>query len=435
MLRAFSLSLLLLAFSAAGSATYASTFTILYSFCGQSQCADGSGGVGVANGFGNLLVAETSVPGSPVIYGTAQIGGADNDGVVFRLVPNGDGSYGEYVLYDFSYQPGGGSPFFPSLVFGGDGNLYGTTPTGGNERLNCVDQACGEVSGGVIFQLTPGDPRFSATNLYEFCARTNCADGAFSLGPLTLGPAGKFFGMTENGGKQGWGSVFKWSPSGGERVLHSFSESGVPNPGLARNAEGDLFGTAGPYFGESPGGIVYQLAPGRRFTALYSFCAMANCADGSLPNGGLLLDGAGNLYGTTQAGGACGSGEVFQLSPAGELQILHSFCRRRDGANPNGGLVRDKAGNLYGTTISGGAIPGSGGDGTIFELVRSDAAGTVTYQERVLWKFERAAATANCSAEHIFCLPANLAIDGAGNLYGTITGGANFAGAVFKLTP
>ena len=458
MLQRIALSLTLLAASAAGAATHASTFTILYSFCSQSQCADGSGGVGAGNDtegtglFGNLLVEDTGLSGGPVIYGTTGEGGANNSGVVFELDPRGDGSYSESVVHNFALPEAfPSSANAASMAFGHPSGFFGTTSIGGNVG-NIVKNGGGRPfpnGTGTLFQLAEGDSGYGETTLYDFCALANCVDGAVPLGPLILGAQGRLFGTTLYGGKRTYGTLFRWSPGGGYRVLHSFSRSESPGSGLAKNGQGDLFGTGGDFtIGQDAGGVVYELSAARTYTVLYRFCSIFsnnNCQDGSLPNGPPALDGEGNLYGTTQAGGACNLGTVFRLSPTGDLQILHSFCpdsegRVRDGATPLTGLVRDKAGNLYGTTLKGGAVsPSLDGLGTVFELVRKAVGTNITYSKRIIWRFSFPATgdTSGCVAgfNNFSCEPANLALDSAGNLYGTMSGGANAAGAVFKLTP
>jgi uncharacterized repeat protein (TIGR03803 family) len=167
---------------------------------------------------------------------------------------------------------------------------------------------------------------------------------------------------------------------------------------------------------------------------LYSFCSSANCADGQLLFGAfgrLVIDGSGNLYGTTNAGGKYGKGVVFevsQTSSGGTEKVLYSFCASGgvciDGASPKAGLIMDRAGNFYGTTSSGGV---SGGAGTVFELARTKTA----WKEAVLYNFD------TCSS----CLDGQnpqtgLTADAAGSLYGTTNSGTQFAsGTVFQLSP
>ena len=201
---------------------------------------------------------------------------------------------------------------------------------------------------------------------------------------------------------------------------------------------------------------MFELTPNSTKTkwthkVLYSFCAQTDCADGSLPNEGLIMDGAGNFYGTASAGGANGgSGTVFKLAPNATTgqwteAVLYSFCTQSsctDGANPYGDLVMDRSGNLYGTTYGGGSslnygLPGS--FGTVFDLMPSAAAGPWTH--KVLYNFCVQGGGSGCSDG--FAPHAGLIMDGLGNLYGTTYfGGAGCeeengsgCGVVFRLVP
>jgi len=164
----------------------------------------------------------------------------------------------------------------------------------------------------------------------------------------------------------GYGTVFKLDPSGEETVLHSFtySDGAFPDAGLIRDKAGNLYGTTSGgdlVCGLQGCGTVFKVDPSGHETVLHSF---TNSPDGAGPYAGLVMDKAGNLYGTTLNGGACGYGTVFKLDPSGHETVLHSFTNSPDGAGPYANLVRDKAGNLYGTTEEGGAS----GYGTVFRL-------------------------------------------------------------------
>ena len=225
-----------------------------------------------------------------------------------------------------------------------------------------------------------------------------------------------------------------------EKVLHSFNDNGqdggTPEAGLIFDAAGNLYGTTlgGGTYG---GGTVFELTPtaggGWTEKVLYSFCSQPNCTDGAGPLAGLILDAAGNLYGTTSQGGdyQCPSGTytycgtVFELKPiAGggwTEQVLHSFDGSgTDGTYPSAGLIFDAAGNLYGTTQVGGYY----GGGTVFELTPT-AGGAWT--ENVLFSFDGTGGAVPF---------AGLIFDGAGNLYGTTYEGGTYSnGTVFELTP
>jgi uncharacterized repeat protein (TIGR03803 family) len=169
--------------------------------------------------------------------------------------------------------------------------------------------------------------------------------------------------------------VFQLTPSGDLTALHRFAGSDGSRPwdwaGLLADATGNLYGTSSSG-GANGYGTVFQLDPSGTLTVLYSF---TDGSDGGDPTAGLIADTAGNLYGTTLEGGATGScnrpygcGTVFQLTPSGALTVLHTFTGS-DGAGPEAGLIADAAGNLYGTTHSGGAGTSCvQGCGTVFEL-------------------------------------------------------------------
>jgi len=162
--------------------------------------------------------------------------------------------------------------------------------------------------------------------------------------------------------------VFQLTPSGNLTLLHSFtggSDGALPFAGLIADAAGNLYGTTNGG-GDGSNGTVFQLTPSGDLNVLHSF---TGGSDGTYPEAGLIVDAAGNLYGTTYGGGASGQGTVFQLSPSGALNVLHSFTGGTDGGRPVADLIADAAGNLYGTTALGGANTSCpGGCGTVFEL-------------------------------------------------------------------
>jgi len=263
------------------------------------------------------------------------------------------------------------------------------------------------------------------------------ADGSDGVSPycnLIFDTAGNLYGTTFAGGTYGGGTVFELSPIPGggwsEEILHSFgSGSDAQNPyaGVAFNAAGDIFGMTfnGGAFGY---GAVFALSPkpggGWREKVLHSF--NNNGQDGFNPEAGVILDSSGNLYGTTQFGGAYGGGIVFELVNAGGSwfeNILHSFDGNgKDGTDPQAGLIFDSSGNLYSTTSQGGIH----GDGTVFELGRKRAGG---WGEKILYSF-------NSKGGKGFYPTAGLTFDTAGNLYGvTGVGGAYGEGVAFELRP
>ena len=322
--------------------------TVLYSFCSQTNCADGenpSAGL-VFDQKGNL-------------YGTTIGGGANGVGVVFKLTPEGK----ETVLYSFCARDNCPDGYDPSsgLVLDQEGNLYGTTQYGGAHGA------------GIVFKVTP---KGKETVLYSFCAQNNCADGAQPMAGLVFDQKGNLYGSTVEGGVvkncyNGCGVVFRLTPKGKETVLYNFctqnncADGRNPVAGLVFDPNGNLYGTTGLGGAHGVGGVVFKLTPKGKETVLYSFCAQTNCADGSYPAAGLIFDTKGNLYGTTEGGGINRSpyefGVVFKLTPKGKETVLYSFCEQyngyncADGAYTSAGLIFDRQGNLYGTTIDGGA--------------------------------------------------------------------------------
>jgi len=300
----------------------------------------------------------------------------------------------EIVLYSFT---GGADGAYPcaALVRDTKGNLYSTTWVGGAD-----DQ-------GTVFEVTPsGTERV----LHSFAAG---ADGAEPCAALVRDTEGNLYGTTYLGGFFG-GTVFKVTPTGTETVLYSFAgepDGANPYAALVDDTEGNLYGTT-IFGGVSDYGTVFELTPTGEEKVLYSFGG----AHGENSYAALLQDGQGNLYGTTYFGGAHGHGTVFEVTRTGTEKVLHSFAAGADGAGPFAGLVRDTAGNLYGTTIFGG----TSGHGTVFKI-------TPTGEEKVLHSFGAEPDGANPYAL--------LVLDEQGNLYGTTyAGGAHGQGTVFEVT-
>jgi uncharacterized repeat protein (TIGR03803 family) len=189
-----------------------------------------------------------------------------------------------------------------------------------------------------------------------------------------LDAAGNLYGTAASGGSFSNGVVYKIDAKGTETVLHSFTEGdgALPRSTLIQDEAGNLYGTTqrGGH-GGGTGGVVFELSPqsGGRWeeTTLYKFCAQRHCPDGNMPTGKLVRDSAGNLYGTTLLGGA-GFGVVFELAPNGKETLLYSFAGLSDGGEPLS-LIQDNVGNLYGTAVEGGDLScAEGGCGVIFEL-------------------------------------------------------------------
>ncbi len=369
--------------------------------------------------------------------GTTNEGGTYYSGTVFELTPEASGNWTEKVLGHVgrSPSPTGFVDENGALISDAAGNLYGTTEYGGT--YGC----------GVAFELTPeSGGSWTEKVLHSFGDST---DGISpSQAGLIFDAAGNLYGTTSN--KQG--TVFELTPTkdGGwtEKILHSFNgtDGGFPFAGLTIDAAGNLYGTT--YEGGTyNSGTVFELTPtkggGWTEKVLHSF---GNGADGAVPYAGLTIDAAGNLYGTTLAGGIHHVGTVFELTPTkGEgwtEKVLHSFGNGADGAFPRAGLIFDSAGNLYGTTSQGGAynscmptIPRNNIStcGTVFELTPK-AGGRWT--ERVLYSF-------NHNGTDGYDPLAGLIFAAAGNLYGTTSMGGSEngrgcflgCGTVFELTP
>jgi uncharacterized repeat protein (TIGR03803 family) len=194
------------------------------------------------------------------------------------------------------------------------GNLYGTTTYGGSRNY------------GTVFELSPTSTGWSETVLYSFCSQSNCPDGSNPWAGLIMDGAGSLYGTTQFGGNRSWGTVFKLEPSSGgwvETVLHNFclfcGDGSIPQAPLVMDASGKLYGTTiqggvNSCSGSAGCGVVFELTPtndGWAESVIYRFCSQANCSDGVFPQAGLLMDGAGNLYGTSGGSSIHPYGTVF----------------------------------------------------------------------------------------------------------------------------
>ncbi len=406
------------------------------------QLTPGSGGQWtetVAHDFretdGDSPVGGLVIDQSGNLYGSTIGGGtaATPEGTVFELIPASSGPWTEKTLWNFM---GGkdGSILKYGVIIGAAGKLYGTTQYNG-----------GLTGNGTVFQLTP-----TASGPWKETTLSNLADG--NGGPttgLTADGAGNFYGATNFGGANGFGMIYELSPKSGGgwkiTVIYNFTTGltsdgqafGASPSNLIFDAAGNLYGETG-YGGAGANGSVYELSPGAGGTwvekDLYDF---TGGADGSLPIGGLIFDAVGNLYGNTRNGGsstACnelGCGTVFELSPSGagwSKTILYNLQGGvTDGDHPEGGVIFDKAGNLYGTTFFGGPTGqcGPAGCGSMFEI--SPSAGG--WKETFVYLFTGKPGNGSGPA-------AGLISDNAGNLYGTTTNGGNGGdGIAFEFSP
>lgn len=304
----------------------------------------------------------------------------------------------EIVLHSFTAQPDGEFPV--GVVLDAKGNLYGATFGGGAY----------DSSAGTVFEVTPSGIE---TVLYNF--GTGDEDGSAPDATL-LRVGDKLYGTCFLGGVSQGGTVFEVTPAGTETVLASFTlgdGGGYPQSGLVRDKQGNLYGTTSGYNDGYGYGAVFELSPAGILTFLYEF---RGGTDGMDPYGNLVRDTEGNLYGTTNGGGASGEGTVFEVTPDGTETVLHSFTGMPDGSLPDGGLLRDAKGNLYGVTVLGGTYD----SGTVFEVTK---AGT----EKVLYSF--------MGGSDGLVPGGTLVRDAKGNLYGvTAQGGSYGNGTVFKVT-
>jgi uncharacterized repeat protein (TIGR03803 family) len=305
--------------SAVGQAVQKPKVTTLHTFTGGTDGGSPYAGL-IRDAAGNL-------------YGATFAGGTANLGTVFKISNTGK----QTVLYSFTGKPDGEHPT-SNLLMDKAGNLYGANYEGGASGF------------GAIFKLSKSGKE---SLLYSFGSGT---DGEYPGSGLIQDAAGNLYGTTGYGGKSGNGTVFKISKTGKETILHSFTgtDGQYPFSTLLRDSAGNLYGTASSG-GASGVGTVFKLSPKGKVTVLHSF---ADGTDGANPYAGLVQDSQGNFYGTTYYGGAgcqgydCGT--VFKVTPTGKTTVLHVFGLT-DGHYPDfGTLVRDTAGNLYGTTYAGG---------------------------------------------------------------------------------
>ena len=278
------------------------------------------------------------------LWGTTSSGGQKNCGTVFKVTPAGALTVAFTFKCKHGNEPGG-------VTLGTDGNFYGTTYSGG------IDDD------GTVFKLTP---RGSATVLLNFDGN----DGSNPESTLTEGTDGNFYGVTHSGGTVNYeGTLFKITPTGTLTTLYDFDFTHGSQPFVApiQVANGNFYGTT--YTGGTFGlGTVYKITPTGSLKVLHDFGGSES--DGSSPEGGLLQGADGNFYGTTAWGGPDNDGTVFKITPSGAFTTLHAFTGT-DGGFPCGTLIQATDGNFYGTTGNGGTY----GDGTIFQMT---AKGTVT---------------------------------------------------------
>jgi uncharacterized repeat protein (TIGR03803 family) len=371
---------------AASQSAHGQKFTVVYSFAGGNDGQAPYAGL-VRDSAGNL-------------YGTTYFGGGSGYGTVFKVDPTGK----KTVLHNFTGGIDGAFPLSMDgrLLLDAAGNLYGTTDGGG--------------IGGTVFKM---DPTGKNTVLYDFPKANHTP-----LGGVIRDRMGNFYGTTY---VRNHGTVYELDRTGKPRRVRFFSRfDGVePYAGLIRDSTGNLYGTTtsgGPH----NSGIVFKLDKTFNETILYSF---TGGADGRLPYASLVRDAQGNLYGTTYQGGGSGMGVVFKLDTTNTETVFYSFTGGADGGNPEASLFRDKAGNLYGTAAGGGDLTCNvgplNGCGVVFKL-------DTTGKETVLHTFTGRDG-GNPSARLIRDSAGNFYGTTAYGNGSTVCGGG--CGVVFKLKP
>ncbi|HEY3638530.1 MAG TPA: choice-of-anchor tandem repeat GloVer-containing protein [Rhizomicrobium sp.] len=404
----------------------------LYSFCSVKKCHDGS------QPFGGLVMDRAgNLYGTTLHGGPYAVGGSLGDGVVYEFAP----ATGQYTtIYNFcslTICADGKDPSEVKLIIDTNGNLYGTTTEGGNSSVGL----------GVVFELERTQAGWVEEVLHAFCPNLskNCKDAGVPNSGLTYAGASTgqpydgtsaLFGTTSLGGTHDQGAVYvlmpkqkgaKWS----EKVLYSFcslancADGEQPQDAPYLDEAGNLYGTTelGGQFNPQ-GGTVFELSPnGEKYTetTLYSFCAQTNCTDGKEPYSGMIMDGAGNLIGTASNGGGRGRGLIFELSPNGSRWRYNTRVdfNGKNGSYPASDLMLDLNGNVFGTA-SGGGTNGKGG--AVFEFN-----GAV----QTIYSF--------CAVRK--CLDGKIPFagvieDNAGNFYGaTSAGGSRDRGTIYELSP
>lgn len=389
----------------------AQSYDVLYDFC--------------ATGTGNCLQTgaypqgRLTPDGQGNFYGVTMGGGQYDSGTVFELSPeppagcpsgsNSGNGWCETPIYSFGPGPGGINPYLSYVISDSAGNLYGTAADGG------------EYFGGVVYELSLGGSGWTETVLYNFAGTP---DGEYPYSGLVMDSSRNLYGITHNGGKNSNGCVFELSPSGGgwsEQKIYDIPAGDSIVAGLAIDAFGNLFGnTFFTVFELSPDGGTWNPS------VLHTF---GIGKDGIEAEGVPVLDGSGNIYGTTFGGGAHKGGTVYEVSPKPNKKwkekVLYSFKdNSKDGGAAMAGVVLDANGNIYGTTTGGGKYT----DGTVFEL--AVPVGKGSYKETTVWNFDGTTGDEPLGS---------LILDG-GNLYGTAEKGGSGAGSggdgvVFEMTP
>jgi uncharacterized repeat protein (TIGR03803 family) len=372
----------LLATALISSTAAAGTFSVVYNFASLHGNTDGAHPEAGMTADGDDPSSSLVFDDAGNLYGTTPNGGANGQGVVFRLSPpaQSSGSWKLTTLYSFcsvntptKCADGAMEDAHPNpgVVFGGDGSLYGATPSGGDHF--CVD-GCG-----TLYRLSPplreSNPWHLKT-LYTFCVDkigVGCGDGAGPADDL-VNDGGTLYGVTNGGGDYKGGTIFTLAGKGTLTPVYDFGAdkgaTGVfPVAGLTVGDKGQFFGAtsgggAGAIAGNGPGGVVFRLSAGGGISVLHAFCQEAHCPDGYGPDAAVARDAVGNIFGTTRSGGAKGSnGTLYEVSAgaAHAFHLLHSFCSDTncdDGANPTAPVIVTAHGTIYGVAFTGGIHAG-----------------------------------------------------------------------------
>jgi uncharacterized repeat protein (TIGR03803 family) len=352
----------------------------------------------LASGLPNSL--EISAVVGTTAYGTTLYGGAKGAGTLFSVTSAGRA----VTLHRFAAATEGSQPN-DMLAVDPQGNVYGTT------------QAGGKFGGGTVYQFTTAH---KLKVLHAFDADTG--DGSGPLQGLVRGTNGALYGAAAGGAINTNGSVFEIDPKGFYITRYRFKSGGdghCPFSSVAVDSNGNLFGTVvGNGFGGDPNGAVWKLSPANKLTPLYRF---RDGTDGEYPDQSPIVDKAGNVYGTIiKKNGVVYAGAVWKIDTSGKFSIIHQFAGKADGFGPNGPLMINTDGNLYGTTQSGGGTAARPGYGTLFRIT---PAGRFT----VIHTFTGADGSNPTGT---------LAHDAAGAIYGATTGDSGgTGGTVYKIRP
>ncbi len=405
MFRILTFACALAAIIAIPSHSPASTTTVLYSFSGDTD--------------GEYTDTDLVVDNAGSLYGSSVLGGDFGSGTVFRVNPSGEHT----VLYSFTGGADGGEPY-KGVALDAQGNLYGTAVTGGG---GACEGGCG-----VVYKLTNVNGSWHQSVIYTFAGGN---DGSGPGSGLTFDRSGNLYGMTPTGGAFGMGVIFQLlAPRGTQtswtfHLIHTFTggdDGASASAGRLLITNGRMYGVA-TTGGANGQGTVFEMQPRLvgewPFRTLYAFKGQP---DAGFPYGGLAVDSAGNLYGTTYYAGANNLGSVYELISDGHgnwtEKVLYSFAGGDDGASSISNVVIDSGGNLYGTTSEGGA---SCSCGVIFKLAPD---GQGNWTETIPYRFQGAP-------------DAGFAYNGmvaglGGALYGaTVHGGLSNDGTIYKFMP